>query len=131
MKNYLLLLSLTVALLTVVSCEEIPEETENSDAFSWELVLEKPNVVPIGLQIWDYADFYNDGTFVLAKEYPSAPTDTETFQYSESGNVIRIHNMYGKDWVGTMPATQIQIGNKVEFKEDGGNGYFHLKYLGN
>jgi len=129
MKNRLLLASLTLLLFIASSCTETPPETESS--YSWELILEKPSLVPIGLQIWQYADFFNDGTFVLSKEYLYSSTDTDTFMYTDSGNVIRIHDMYGKDWVGTMPDNQIHPGNTVEFKEVEGNGYFHLKYLGN
>jgi hypothetical protein len=132
MRNFFLFITLTFAFLTVPSCDVLPDKPEGSDSFSWELILEQPSSVPIGLQIWQYADFYSDGTFVLSKEYLYSSTDTETFQYTDSGNIIRIHNMYGKDWVGTMPSDAIRVGEKVQFKEDGaGSGYFALKYLGN
>ncbi|HOG24973.1 MAG TPA: hypothetical protein PLM86_02155 [Bacteroidales bacterium] len=129
MKKQVLFFAVTLLLCSAVSCTETPPETKTS--YSWQLILEKPSAVPIGLQIWKYADFFNDGTFVLSVDYYHGAKDTDTFRFSDSGNVIRIHDMYGKDWVGTMPDNQIRPGNTVEFKEAEGNGYFHLKYLGN
>jgi len=129
MKKWVPLFTMTLLLCSAVSCTETPSETKTS--YSWQLILEKPSSVPIGLQIWKYADFFNDGTFVLSVDYYHGAQDTDTFQYSDSGNVIRIYDMYGKDWIGTMPSGAIQAGNTVQFKAESGEGYFALKYLGN